>query len=195
MVRREVGKQLLRSSQEFGPTGRRICRYVRCNNEVPKGRRTWCSDECVHEYRLRSHWRYARSHLRKREKGICQVCGTDTRPLKSALMKPWKKAVEFGKAHRLDSNLYKFKVYKQLGLEYRQVAAELSQRGFHGFAAELPSTWRPRRAWKEPRDLWEADHVIPLSRGGDHEPDNLRTLCQPCHKALTKALVAKKAKP
>jgi 5-methylcytosine-specific restriction protein A len=29
------------------------------------------------------------------------------------------------------------------------------------------------------------DHIVPLSRGGTHEPDNLQALCRACHSAKT----------
>lgn len=191
MNRQEIGKHLLRTEAEFGPNGRRICSYIHCSNEVPKRRRTWCSDECVHEYRLRADWKYARQHLRKREKCVCQNCGTDTRKLKSGLMKIWKQAVAIGRENRLDKNLYRLEVYAALNLEYAQLAQQIAAKGFHGFCLELPKSWRPRKVWKEPRDLWEADHIRPVIEGGGHEPENLRTLCQPCHKTTTKKLVHK----
>lgn len=191
--RRTLGKNLLRSKVEYGPNGRRLCRYIHCHNEVPRGRRTWCSDGCVHEYRLRSHWRYARDHLRRREKGICQLCGTDTRKLKSTLLGLWKKAALLCRDRGLLQNLHADSQYRALNAEYAQAAQELSQRGFHGFALELPRAWRPRKLWREPADLWEADHILPVSEGGDHDPQNLRTLCQPCHKQQTRRLVNRRA--
>ena len=39
---------------------------------------------------------------------------------------------------------------------------------------------------------WEADHIVPLVEGGLHTPDNIRTLCIPCHKAETKKLTARR---
>jgi len=194
MNRRFLGKELLRPHEELGPNGRRLCRYVCCSNEVPKGRRTWCSNECVHQYRLRAHWSYARQHLRKRQKGVCQVCGTDTRKLKRGLMKLWTAAVQFGRTHRLHQNLYSFSEYALLAGQYAQLTQELSRQGFHGFVAELPKSWRPRKAWKKPSDLWEADHVVAVVEGGTHTPDNLRTLCQPCHKQASRTLAARRRK-
>lgn len=36
------------------------------------------------------------------------------------------------------------------------------------------------------RPALEVDHIIPISDGGDQfDPDNCRTLCQPCHKRVT----------
>jgi hypothetical protein len=32
---------------------------------------------------------------------------------------------------------------------------------------------------------WELDHRQPLIDGGSHDPGNLQTLCQPCHRAKT----------
>lgn len=52
------------------------CRY--CGEPVPKGRRTFCSPECVHEYRVRTDPGYVRQALWKRDHGICAGCGADT---------------------------------------------------------------------------------------------------------------------
>lgn len=192
MSRRLIGRELLRQYEVCGPNGRRLCRYVHCHNEVPRGRRTWCSDECVQQYRLQAHWNYARQQLRTREKGICQICGADTRKLKSSLMKLWKAAVQIGRANRLEQNLSCLGAYQELRAAYSQITTELTRRGFHGFAVELPQSWRPRKAWKKPSDFWEAHHILPVAEGGTHTPENLRTLCQPCHKQMTKSLAARR---
>jgi 5-methylcytosine-specific restriction protein A len=34
---------------------------------------------------------------------------------------------------------------------------------------------------------FEVDHIVPRSRGGGHEPSNLRALCKPCHASKTAA--------
>ncbi|MBL8213300.1 MAG: HNH endonuclease [Bryobacterales bacterium] len=59
-----------------GENGRALCRW--CSLEVPKGRRTFCSDFCVHEWKLRSNPGYLRECLLKRDRGICAMCGADT---------------------------------------------------------------------------------------------------------------------
>lgn len=63
-----------------GPNGRCLCRY--CSTEVPKGRRTFCSPECVHEWRIRTDPGYVRELVLARDKGICIRCGRDARRLK-----------------------------------------------------------------------------------------------------------------
>ena len=66
-----------------GPTGRALCR--RCQTEVPKGRRTFCSDACVHEWKLRSQPSYLREQVFARDRGRCSACGLDTEDLSRRL--------------------------------------------------------------------------------------------------------------
>lgn len=58
-----------------GPEGRALCRW--CNLEVPKGRRTFCSDWCVHEWRMRTDASYLRELVFRRDRGVCARCGLD----------------------------------------------------------------------------------------------------------------------
>jgi 5-methylcytosine-specific restriction enzyme A len=58
-----------------GPNGRALCRW--CTVEVPQGRRTFCSDWCVHEWRLRSDSGYVREQILARDKGVCALCSVD----------------------------------------------------------------------------------------------------------------------
>lgn len=66
----------IRKTEIRGPNGRGICRW--CHREVPSGRRTFCGDYCVHEWRLRTDPGYLRQQVLKRDRGICAVCGLDT---------------------------------------------------------------------------------------------------------------------
>lgn len=59
-----------------GENGRTLCRW--CNLEVPKRRRTFCSDWCVNEWRLRTDPGYVRECVFARDRGICALCGRDT---------------------------------------------------------------------------------------------------------------------
>jgi 5-methylcytosine-specific restriction protein A len=59
-----------------GEAGRALCRW--CALEVPKGRFTFCSEWCVHEWRMRTSPAYLRQQVRKRDKGICAQCQVNT---------------------------------------------------------------------------------------------------------------------
>ena len=55
-----------------GPNGRLLCR--RCGVEVPRGRITFCSEGCIHEWKLRSQPRYLRRKVWERDRGRCALC-------------------------------------------------------------------------------------------------------------------------
>jgi 5-methylcytosine-specific restriction endonuclease McrA len=66
-----------RAALPVGPSGRPLCRW--CQLEIlAKRRRTFCSDYCVHEWRLRSDPGYLRDKVYARDKGVCAECGVDT---------------------------------------------------------------------------------------------------------------------
>jgi len=76
------------TSLPTGPNGRALCRH--CGNELPEGRRrTFCSDRCVHEWRLRSDAHYLKEQVRRRDRGICSLCGIDTYRL-ARVVKAWR---------------------------------------------------------------------------------------------------------
>ena len=59
-----------------GPNGRGLCRW--CSLEVPPRRFTFCSEFCVHEWKLRTQPGYVRVKVLERDRGICSGCGVDT---------------------------------------------------------------------------------------------------------------------
>ena len=65
------------------PSGRPLCRW--CMGKVKPPKRTFCSPECVHQYKLRSNWTYCKRFVAKRDKYICQICRVDCRALKKVL--------------------------------------------------------------------------------------------------------------
>ena len=71
-----------RRTQPGGCTDRRRqpCRW--CKGAVPKGRFTFCSAACVHEWRLRTDPGYLREQVFLRDRGICAQCGVDTEALR-----------------------------------------------------------------------------------------------------------------
>ncbi|HEV2277162.1 MAG TPA: HNH endonuclease, partial [Acidobacteriaceae bacterium] len=75
-VRVMSGGWVDRRSIARGPNGRGLCRW--CSLEVPRGRFTFCSDYCVHEWKLRSQPAYLRDQVLARDRGLCAGCGIDT---------------------------------------------------------------------------------------------------------------------
>lgn len=59
-----------------GSGGRPLCRW--CGLEIlPGRRRTFCSEWCVNEWRLRTQPGYLREKVFERDRGVCAVCGID----------------------------------------------------------------------------------------------------------------------
>lgn len=50
-------------------------------------RRTFCSDACVHEWRLRSSGSYLRECVFERDRGVCAICRTDTHRARRRIMR------------------------------------------------------------------------------------------------------------
>jgi 5-methylcytosine-specific restriction protein A len=61
------------------------CRW--CKGEVGGRRRTFCSDACVHEWRLRSSGSYLRDCVLARDHGICAICRIDTIALRRRILR------------------------------------------------------------------------------------------------------------
>lgn len=57
--------------------GEPICRW--CRTVVRPPRRTFCSDPCVHEWRVRTDLTYVREQVFARDQGTCQLCRTELR--------------------------------------------------------------------------------------------------------------------
>ncbi|MFC6645660.1 HNH endonuclease signature motif containing protein [Granulicella cerasi] len=77
-ARRLAESGWLRPEQrERGPNGLPLCRW--CRLEIlAKRRRTFCSEYCVHQWRLRSDPGYLRDQVFLRDRGICALCSSDT---------------------------------------------------------------------------------------------------------------------
>ena len=79
-----AGGRTHRKLLPVGPNGLPLCRW--CDLEIlAKRRRTFCSDYCVHQHRLRTDPGYLRDQVFARDRGICQVCHADTIAIYAAL--------------------------------------------------------------------------------------------------------------
>ena len=80
----EAGRAHRHADGRRGPNGLPLCRW--CDLEILlKRRRTFCSDFCVHQWRLRSDPGYLRDQVFARDKGRCAVCAADTLAIFAAL--------------------------------------------------------------------------------------------------------------
>jgi hypothetical protein len=70
------GGRAVRAELPKGTSGRTLCRW--CGLEVQKRRRTFCSEWCVHEWRLRTDPGYLREQVLARDRGRCALCHIDT---------------------------------------------------------------------------------------------------------------------
>jgi 5-methylcytosine-specific restriction enzyme A len=71
------GGRTTRQALSLGPNNLALCRW--CDLEIlAKRRRTFCSDYCVHQWRLRTDPGYLRDQVFARDRGICAVCHIDT---------------------------------------------------------------------------------------------------------------------
>lgn len=146
-----------------GPNGRALCRY--CNAEVPKGRRTFCSEDCVHQHKLRSSAAYLREQVFNRDRGVCAVCKVDCNKIERVFRALMKKA-------RLKPRQWPAAVLRD---PQRYGALDIFRQEFPWFRAGLSA--------------WAADHILPVVEGGGEcGLENIRTLCLCCHHAATKEL-------
>lgn len=60
-----------------GPNGRPLCR--KCQSEIQQGsgRRTFCSEACVVEWKIRTQPEFAAEQVHARDKGVCVTCSRD----------------------------------------------------------------------------------------------------------------------
>ena len=139
-----------------GPNGHRLCRF--CKKEVAPPRKTFCSDACVHEWRIRSDSKYLRKLVYERDLGQCSLCQTDTRYVKIELENAARAAMrDSGRWYWDDHPIY---------------LAELQR-----FSLTVKEA---------KKSLWQADHVVEVADGGGEcDLANLVTLCIPCHKRKT----------
>jgi 5-methylcytosine-specific restriction endonuclease McrA len=120
---------------------------------------------------LRTNPAYARQCVEERDRGICQRCGRDTTPL--ADIYQWAK----GHYDDLFPCLKPLRAWGGRWFERR-----IFSHFFHGDLAALIGVTRLGVAW-------EMDHEIPVAEGGGEcGLENLRTLCIPCHRDVTREL-------
>jgi 5-methylcytosine-specific restriction protein A len=183
--------------EERGPDGQRLCRW--CGQQVG-GRIYWCSDKCVSDYQIASgKGGTIQAHVQKRDQGVCAGCGVDTMKLEEVIRKLYDRGVRgnfpwhprtWGEA----PELYNARI-KRRDLQRTKYRVWLRR-----IQTKYPWAFYRHRVCGDSctplsRNLWEADHIVPVVEGGGAcGLENFRTLCLPCHKAETKALRKRLAK-
>lgn len=161
-----------------GPNGERLCRW--CHDPVGRGRRTFCSDDCMHEWRIRRDPGYVRSQVYRRDHGVCAICGLDT---VAAL-----KTVNDLRRQARDEALW-------MNYQGRTGACrDAARRRFEELLVMngLPPDPPPRH---RTGTLWDADHIVPVVEGGGTcGLEGYRTLCVWCHKQETAKLATRRAR-
>jgi len=83
--RAKTGGWIATSEIRKSATGVPLCRW--CGGEIPKPRRTFCSENCVYQWKLRTDPGYLREKVFERDRGVCAQCGTDTVALRRDMRK------------------------------------------------------------------------------------------------------------
>lgn len=68
---------------ERSASGRPLCRW--CKTEVKPPRRTFCSEECVHEWSMRTSPQYVRRKVYERDHAVCAICKLDVDKMEEQL--------------------------------------------------------------------------------------------------------------
>lgn len=155
-----------------GPSGRPLCRY--CGTETKPPRKTFCSDPCVHEWKLRTQPSYQARHVLARDKGVCRTCGLDC-------LATLKELRDLRRACRIEKW-----GQRAVGIDDIDLPGDVH---LDRFTARCDELALPKHLRGLCRRLWEMDHETPVVEGGGScGLDNLRTLCYRCHKAVTAEL-------
>lgn len=158
--------------------GNRLCRW--CRKPVGK-RRSYCGKPCLKEVDIRCSAGMLRHYVKERDKGICACCGLDTQKLKRVIEhaeNAYRELTE-PRAHRRD--------------EFR--ITDTSSYGYYGYwKSHVWSCVFSRLGFNRNITLWEADHILEVSNGGESTLENTQTLCTPCHKGKTKAMHSDRAR-
>lgn len=74
--------------------GRQAKQCTNCGNVVPKNRRTWCSAVCEQELLPRINPQFMVGLVERRDKGICQICGRDTKLCERVWRHYWRDTIQ-----------------------------------------------------------------------------------------------------
>jgi hypothetical protein len=141
----------------------------------------------VHEHRLRTDGSYRRKHVFKRDGGICAECGRDCAMLERDLLR-----MLYADPSKLDAALAKIGMRRRTPEEVEHRRSRPSHDLVLSLRGDVADPELP--AWEPGVSLWQADHVIPVHKGGGSVgPEGLVTLCIWCHKKKTRGEAKRRA--
>lgn len=171
-----------------GPSGRPLCRH--CGEETKPPRQTFCSDACVHEWKLRTQPAYQARHVLERDAGVCALCSLDCVATLAALRELRQECRGQAYGHRTRVTHEHWDGNEKLARFVARGDERLDR-----FAARCSEIGLPKHLRFLDRRLWEMDHTVPVVEGGGScGLDNLRTLCWRCHKSVTAELRKRRTK-
>jgi 5-methylcytosine-specific restriction enzyme A len=169
------------------PCGSRPCRW--CKRPVRPPALNWCGDPiCVFEWTRRTSWALTRQAVFDRDLGICALCGFDAVKAERHFHEVVRRALGAGTAAAWLAGQPRIQYVREAGGSHVRVFEPIapSSRVIEELALyqnQPTSAYRPRRS------LWDVDHIVPVSEGGDwFSMNNLRTLCPRDHAAVTAEL-------
>jgi 5-methylcytosine-specific restriction protein A len=141
--------------------GQFLC--LHCDQPIRWHGKKWCSDECRHEYLIRTNPSYVRQALFARDRGICAGCGLDCEKALAEMNARMKACGTLTREAMAIADEYSF--------SWSRLRRHDEPDGTH---------------YPQALNLWEVDHIVAVTEGGGEcSLSNLRTLCPRCHKQAT----------
>lgn len=190
-------KRRERAKRRKDEQGRVVC-SCGCGRPPGKGRRTWCSQECVDRWMWANSPKFVREKLWERDKGVCAKCGVNANR-EERRAKVANSSWAWNAKHGMEARVWRFRRSNP----GQWVVPKFLLTDRWGFAQPRVAEARRSRlmameaaGWNVDRctSWWEADHIVPVAEGGGQcGPENYRTLCCRCHAEETKKLRARLA--
>lgn len=176
--------------------GNPLCRN--CGTPVPAGRKTFCQESCVHEWKMTTSPTYVRGLVFKRDRGICSQCGWDAESAHKIYLDLWHGHCVNNRSTVYGAHLLGLKMVPP-ELDLKNWYDMLTKRG-HKLPALDFSEGMAAHEWLEGwghgkariLSFWENDHIQRVVEGAGVTFDlsALQTLCRSCH--LKKTLKQRK---
>ncbi|PVV05068.1 hypothetical protein BB560_000406 [Smittium megazygosporum] len=156
-----------------GISGNVLCRY--CGKETKTLFQTFCDDNCVQEFTIRTQPKIVRQKLYERDNGVCALCYFPA----NTYFKKLKNSKSYEEA---------MKILDSLEMEISQIWKKKTK------AIRDKSNWIADSKEKQeacklitPGLFWEAAHITDVVDGGGIcGLEGYRTLCVPCHEIETR---------